>query len=112
MVTQVERDIPEWAKERACELSNAIDDAAFITRDCTFGPMLAFARYIAAHEEAPVDPLLIEARDIASIIGGERGYHPQWAEEVTRGVYDCHEYVVGALAGLKRGIELAREQGA
>ena len=40
---------PEWAWDRAYELARGVNHN------------VAFARYIAEHETAPVDPLLIEA---------------------------------------------------
>ena len=78
-------EIPEWAKDRVRELSrhNAIPCAAFD----------AFARYIAAHEEPPVDPLLAERKKIV----------------------DRHEYTFDGLRAavdeaLRRGMELAKVQ--
>lgn len=61
-------DIPQWALERACELFNATpeQDWAWTPKDANDprSGLPQFARYIAAHEEAPVDPL-IEALRVA-----------------------------------------------
>ncbi len=85
-------DIPEWAMERAFALANA--DVVPTTDLSTWtAAITAFAAYIAAHEEPPVDPLLIEAREILRHYGYER---TGTAEEGL------------ALAGIRRGIELAK----
>ena len=62
-------DIPQWAKKRACELAN--DECgrhAWFPADCNQGytSLTALARYIAKHEEPPVDPDLITAREICA----------------------------------------------
>jgi hypothetical protein len=57
-------DIPQWAQERAAALANGARSVAryapeYKAGHCAGTPSLyAFARYIAAHEEAPVDPLI------------------------------------------------------
>lgn len=77
-------DIPQWAKERATKMCNAEvrSDGYSGTRRVDdywrrFPSFRAFARYIAAHEEPPVDPLLIEAREmfaeVASLTGKQTG---------------------------------------
>lgn len=77
--------------------------------------MVALARYIAAHEEPPVDPLLIEARELVA-----RTNHDQWpdspwhlneAQELRSGGRDFTLVLQAAHNGLRRGIELAKEQG-
>jgi hypothetical protein len=106
-------EIPQWAKERACELANAIHEYPRFTvdhLDRDWPSLQAFARYIAAHEEPPVDPLLVEARKIACGIGIDRSYGRAWQTAVASGADDQNEYILGALAGLKRGIELASER--
>jgi hypothetical protein len=91
-------DIPQWAKERACALVNAIDDGAFTPVDCEFSPLLAFARYIAEHEAPPVDPLLIEARKLLDLA---------WpGEDALGGGLDNNMWMQRTLAALKRGIEI------
>jgi hypothetical protein len=61
-------DIPQWAKERAEKLANAehsladMGNATLLAHACYIA---AFARYIAEHEEAPVDPLRARIENIA-----------------------------------------------
>ena len=63
-------DIPQWAKERACELANeAKEMPGYWNPEDVVGcksPLTALARYIAKHEEPPVDPDLITAREICA----------------------------------------------
>ena len=49
-------DIPQWAMTRAGELAGK---SLYFSTPIDIGK--AFARYIAEHEQPPVDPLLIEA---------------------------------------------------
>ena len=54
--------IPLWARERALELSKSEWGGPFLHTVTDFDSLeypgaRAFARYIAAHEEAPVDPV-------------------------------------------------------
>jgi hypothetical protein len=97
-------DIPEWAVKRANDLtSEAMKDGSWLP----FGghASAAFARYIAEHEEPPVDPLLIEAREIGAT------HCPESADAFRVGLRDGHSSVKAILAALKRGMELAQEQG-
>ncbi len=49
-------EIPQWALEKARKLSEAETRSTWRDASCyASGP--AFARYIAAHEQPPVDPL-------------------------------------------------------
>lgn len=68
------------------------------------------AQLILAELE-PVDPLLLEAREIVA-----RSYQNirdhAYATWVRRGLKDSDPEMVAALAALKRGMELAKEQGA
>lgn len=56
-------DIPQWAIDRVVELVNNDGSnykaARFATEEHCLGYSIGkvFARYVAAHEEAPVDPL-------------------------------------------------------
>lgn len=85
-------DIPEWAKKRAVSIANAeAGFTAWSRVESSFG-MLAFARYIAAHEEPPVDP--VEAAIIDMLPNAPQ--HP--LEVVIR-------------AAIVRGMTIAREQG-
>lgn len=55
--------IPQWAIDRAIELTTAIPGVGSVDlAAATFPSVRAFARYVAAHEEAPVDPLLEKVR--------------------------------------------------
>lgn len=69
----------------------------------------AFARYIARHEEPPVDPLLIEAREICAKVQEERG-SPLHAQQLRDGDFDVHQgpMMLAAMAALRRGIELGK----
>lgn len=66
-------EIPQWAFDRACELTN-IDGSSYDSKDPRFrAPDVgaysigkAFARYIAQHEQPPVDPDLVKAREICA----------------------------------------------
>ena len=62
-------DIPEWAAKKAAELANASPVAIGISEwnasDVkVYGIAEAFARYIAEHETAPVDPDVLAVREI------------------------------------------------
>jgi len=81
-------NIPEWAKQRACDLWSGF------RRPSKF---IAFARYIAEHEKAPVDPLLIEAREIV------QSYYPEMPSNYTG------RRAAIALKANGRGIELGKE---
>jgi hypothetical protein len=63
--------IPQWAKERAASLINdAVVPAAKVWRAEHFGPTnsiaCVLARYIAEHEEPPVDPLVAVLDEVLS----------------------------------------------
>lgn len=64
-------------------------------------------RELKSRQDA-IDPLLTEAREVAALIGEARNYLPSFASDCRAGLNDLHEYVIGAQAGLKRGMELAR----
>ncbi len=107
-------DIPDWAKERACELANA--EAPLRWNPKRQHPAIdAMARLIAAHEEPPIDPLLIEARKIAAsrLKDGVRylSFHAGDADlcamRYREGKND-DEFVLSLVAAIKRGMELER----
>jgi len=107
-------EIPQWALERAAELANkeggevgAASDA--YTPDgvaCTYIGR-TFARYIAQHEELPVDPLLSEAREIVARHADSLGFDED-AKSTRAGDIDSLESVQFTLTGLRRGIELGK----
>lgn len=106
-------DIPEWAVRRAVEMAN--QTAGYTVQNShqarldTLGPYgKSLARYIAEHEEPPVDPLLIEAREIAATNFELAG--AGFPEEVRAGAWDHKTCVIVALAALKRGIEIGKGQ--
>lgn len=86
-------NVPEWASQKARNLTLEETGCTSYQRAWT-----ALARYIAANEEPPVDPLVEEADLIAS------GEH-RWE---TAADYEGGKAV--ALAALRRGIEIAGER--
>ena len=101
---------PDWAIERALSLAPTGAELEDVKRHWPgHTAHIAFARYIAVHEQPPIDPLLIEAREIVA-----RGYEPYLmpcAESARAGSQDDQLPVKCALVALRRGIELAKEQG-
>lgn len=96
---------PEWAKMRVRELWAA--EGKINPNGDWFR---AFARYIAEHEKPPVDPLLIEARELAADSAAKL-QHPSVSDIRAGRKDDDLSYGVGlALAALHRGIELGRSQ--
>ena len=59
-------EIPEWAAKKAAELMNVeAGHRAWSEREVNnFSAVRAFARYIAEHETAPVDPDVLAVREI------------------------------------------------
>jgi hypothetical protein len=105
-------DIPEWAERRALELAKlqGAGRGQAKTDGHYYSDMLnGFARYIAEHEEPPVDPLLIEARGLAAGPIGAKGFDAA-AYEILYGQNDACADVQLALAALRRGMELAQER--
>jgi hypothetical protein len=112
-------EIPQWAVEKAVEASgfNYIDAAADENRYRTMGiigdiavrrSLDAFARYISEHEEGPVDPLLVEAREIA--IEFYKDSNPALISSIRDGSEDQWLAIRMTHEGLKRGKELAGER--
>ncbi len=106
-------DIPEWAFEVAAERCNLNNRNQLPVEN--WKSQTAFnelAKTIATHEQQPVDPLLIEARKIATCarrkIGA--GIHDGVARAIESGGWDDHSLVDAALAALHRGIELGKSQ--
>lgn len=90
--------VPEWALERAVDLYHR---ETFFSSDIAVIYKHALARYIAEHEEPPVDPLRA-AMDEAYDEGERYG----WSDEANR-----QNFVDAVRRNLaKRGIELARKE--
>ena len=86
-------DTPQWAFDRANEL----------TEECPAfhnGAYLAFVKYIAEHEDPPVDPLLQQARDIAAEVYHDAGY-VAYSGEIRKGRDDHSLAIKIALTALK-----------
>lgn len=103
------KDVPEWALEKAVSYINGClshgEMSTTAAKAAMYPSALAFAKYIAEHEEAPADPLLIEAREICATA------RTAWAEGFRSGRYDeTSTEVPIALAALRRGIELTKAQ--
>ena len=87
---------PQWAFYRVAELS---EDAPTYR--------VAFAHYIAQHEQPPVDPLLVEARAIVAAYCRDAGLE-SWAASVEAGSGDEGHDVSLVLAALRRGVEIGK----
>ena len=96
-------DIPQWAKERARKLANEeCGRHDWFPDDCDgmYATLTTLARYIAKHEEPPVDPDLIKAREIcARVVEGIDKHFV--AAEYRKGIYDNLSEVQFALTALK-----------
>lgn len=107
--------VPDWAKQRACDIINAADVAGYRhapeNQDWNRLWRGAFARYIAEHE---IDPLLPIAREIVASTQHdpwpESPWHLEQAAVIRMGHGDRNLTVLAALHGLRRGIEIAKEQ--
>lgn len=68
------KSVPEWAMREFCDRANLNFDEAFRGPNTVVlrSAIRAGGKLIAEHEEAPVDPLLIEAREIARTVMAER----------------------------------------
>lgn len=103
---------PDWAFDRVKQILDSEYGAGWYMRAMPSGGAKAFARYIAEHEEAPVDPLLIEAREIVASwyeAHPDKVYNSNTPEKIRSGEYDDRPETEQALAALRRGIELARQ---
>jgi len=54
--SKIEGGVPEWALKRVQELSAPLSNDPDFEINERFPTVIAFARYIAEHEEEPVDP--------------------------------------------------------
>ena len=93
-------DIPQWAMDRACALGREDWGVPFQPEAAA---VQTLARYIAEHEEPPVDPLLIEAREILA-------RHSCFPDVWRSGDGDAGWSLNPVLDALKRGMELAQER--
>ena len=96
-------DIPQWAKERACELANEEEKQPeywMADEVKNVAVLVAFARYIAKHEEPPVDPDLIKAREICARVCLGQG-RLRSAQNYRDGTYDSDPEVQFVLTALK-----------
>lgn len=103
-------DTPEWALKMACEQSGIPwadyqhGPVAFNTRRS----IEAHARTLAKYETPPVDPLLVEAREICARQYEGCGRHVM-AKSFRSGGEDDNLHIQIALACLRRGAELRGE---
>lgn len=104
------RDLPpDWAIEKALKfMANGCQPSL---SQCKCMPQywtvqINLARYIAEHEEAPVDPLLIEARDICA----HESDVDLCALKYRNGDWDYTVTVKAAYSALRRGIEIERNK--
>lgn len=103
---------PQWAIERAIEItrvSSTVNEV--VGQKVMFWPMLMeMAAYIASKEKAPVEPLVLEAREIVAQYFEEQGADSV-AQEHREGLYDKDdESQELALRALRRGIEIGKAQ--
>lgn len=89
---------PEWAWKRLRELKAEVGTSIINPTE------VAFARYIASKEEAPVDPLLREAVEI--VVGLYPDYTGLQQIAIREGKWHQDDVEL-ALAALKRGLALA-----
>ena len=98
-------EIPEWALEKARQITA---DPRHV--DCL--AVYALARYIAEHEEPPVDPLMDEARRIAAeaMLCTFPDVGQDTLARIRSGVEDDYACVSAARIALRRGMELAKSE--
>ncbi|MXO67759.1 hypothetical protein GRI72_02790 [Altererythrobacter marinus] len=109
-------EIEQWAAERVCQIVN--EDGSTYKPECFLeeGALLsysigkAFARYIMEHEEPPVDPLLLEAREIcARAFEQDDSFSAkQFAQSVRNGDVDDVGAMKATRDALRRGFELGK----
>ncbi|WP_324695442.1 hypothetical protein [Novosphingobium sp. RL4] len=101
---------PEWAIERAIELGDnppSPNVKQVVESPHAYHGYIAFARYIAEHEEAPVDPLLIEARALVAARYND-SFGAEHKAATLAGEDDSSEPIRNCLIALRRGIEIGR----
>lgn len=113
-------DSPQWARDRVVTLVNEFCAAGknrWAWGDLDFALSNTFAKYIAEHEDPPVDPQLLEAREIVAVwyeangrpinISLSRNLSRNLSRKLREGIYDHRPEVVLAVTALRRGVELA-----
>ncbi len=102
----MDKDMPaDWAIERAIELVN-VDGSTYTHESLTQKHFVswslgkAFARYIEAHEQPPVDPDLVTAREIAAAFASYFSSRVM-PSDCKKGEFDHATAVQFALAKLK-----------
>lgn len=101
---------PEWAIERAKEVLSKGDPRSI--RTLASWIYLAFARYIAEHEEPPVDPCVAAGRKLVAETQHnwpESQWHIDEAKETLAGNRDYTLVVKAAIEGVRRGIEIGKD---
>ncbi len=101
---------PEWAMLKALSLMEYGGTPLSKVQDepNEHYEVVAFARYISQHEEPPVDPDLLEARQIEYELCKAQDMHDP--EQALRGEWDDNEGLKGVLKAIKRGRELERQR--
>lgn len=106
-------EIPQWALKLAvkkCGLAWVEEHAPDLAKMGVGKwetPIECFARYIAQHEEPPVDPLLIEARELAAKHYEQVGSYIL-ADATRSGERDSLGLIKVIAEALRRGIELGK----
>ena len=100
-------EIPEWAAKKAAELMNVeAGHSAWHAREVnSFSAFRAFARYIAEHETAPVDPDVLAVREILAAWEGT----PLDVDDIMDGALDKAPGFTAVLAAYR---ELASKRNA
>ncbi len=101
----MDKDMPaDWAIDKACQLCDCMSCKRDVIRKhethWAEGAVMQLARYIEAHEQPPVDPDLVTAREICAKVAKElaqRGVAAMYLKTEL----DAHPEVQFALAKLK-----------
>ena len=98
----MDKDMPaDWAIDKACQLCDCMSCKRDVIRKhethWAEGAVMQLARYIEAHEQPPVDPDLVTAREICA--GAQASFSE--ADDYRGGKYDNMQEVQFALAKLK-----------
>lgn len=101
----MDKDMPaDWAIDKACQLCDCMSCKRDVIRKhethWAEGAVMQLARYIEAHEQPPVDPDLVTAREICARVCNDFGRTSN-AKAYRDGDYDAEEELQFALAKLK-----------